>query len=154
MEAPLASGSLETVVCGLDDSDAAREVLKVAHALATRLRARLVLAHVTPSPHLPGVSAVPGALDELRRIELEEGEELLGELAGEESVSGAELRVAVGSPGGSLADVAAEEGAGLVVVGSRGRGALASAILGSVAAEVIRSSHCPVVVVPARPQPG
>lgn len=141
--------TLATIVCGVDDSDGAREALRVADTLTTWLRARLVLAHVAATPHVPGTSAVVGAADELRRIEIEEGEELLAELAAAEQMgSSVERRVAFGTPGGALADIAEEEGAGLVVVGSRGRGAFRSALLGSVSAELIGSSPCPVVVVP------
>jgi nucleotide-binding universal stress UspA family protein len=43
--------------------------------------------------------------------------------------------------------VAASRGADLLVVGNRGRGALAGALLGSVAFSVTAAAHCPVVVV-------
>jgi nucleotide-binding universal stress UspA family protein len=51
-----------------------------------------------------------------------------------------------GHPGHLLA-VAAEH-AGLVVVGSRGRGALTETVLGSVSQAVLHHAHCPVAVVP------
>jgi nucleotide-binding universal stress UspA family protein len=49
--------------------------------------------------------------------------------------------------------VDASEGADLVVVGSRGRGGIASAVLGSVSQHVARHAHCPVVVVRAAEEP-
>jgi nucleotide-binding universal stress UspA family protein len=43
---------------------------------------------------------------------------------------------------------AAEDiGAGLVVVGSRGRGPIKRAVMGSVSDSVVRHAHCPVLVV-------
>ena len=42
----------------------------------------------------------------------------------------------------------AADGAALLVVGTRGRGSLTSAALGSVSHEVARRASCPVVVVP------
>lgn len=51
-----------------------------------------------------------------------------------------------GRPGEVIVDEAAAFGADLIVVGSRGRGLLASALLGSVAAEVVDHAACPVLV--------
>ena len=42
----------------------------------------------------------------------------------------------------------AAQGAALVVVGTRGRGDLTSALLGTVSHEVARRARCPVVIVP------
>jgi nucleotide-binding universal stress UspA family protein len=52
--------------------------------------------------------------------------------------------------GGALIDVAANNQAGLLVVGTRGRSDLASMLLGSVAHEVVHKSPLPVLVVPEK----
>jgi nucleotide-binding universal stress UspA family protein len=52
--------------------------------------------------------------------------------------------VAAGHPASVL--FAASRGSALVVVGSRGRGSLAGALLGSVSQDLLRHSHCPVTV--------
>jgi nucleotide-binding universal stress UspA family protein len=57
-----------------------------------------------------------------------------------------------GDPGRAL--VEASKDAGLVVVGGRGHGALASALLGSTTGYVVHHARCPVMVVPDRAAPG
>ena len=59
-----------------------------------------------------------------------------------------EQRVTAGFPAERLADLADEENAELIVVGSRGRGAFRAAFLGSVSSDVIGVARVPVVVVP------
>ena len=46
-----------------------------------------------------------------------------------------------------LVSLAEEIGAGLIVLGSRGRGGIRRALMGSVSDSVVRHSHCPVLVV-------
>jgi nucleotide-binding universal stress UspA family protein len=43
--------------------------------------------------------------------------------------------------------LAEEIGAGLIVIGSRGRGGIRRALMGSVSDSVVRHAHCPVMVV-------
>lgn len=57
------------------------------------------------------------------------------------------LHVLAGEPAGAIAAMAKERGCGLIVMGSRGLGAVSGAVLGSVAAKVIRLAEVPVTVV-------
>jgi nucleotide-binding universal stress UspA family protein len=52
----------------------------------------------------------------------------------------------------AIVHLAEEIGADLIVIGSRGRGGLRRALMGSVADSVVSHAHCPVLVV--RPQNG
>ena len=61
------------------------------------------------------------------------------------SVDQAHLRV--GRPDVEIAALAEEIGAGLIVVGSRGLGAMRRVLMGSVSSSVVRHAHCPVLVV-------
>lgn len=58
----------------------------------------------------------------------------------------AEVRFERGDPGATIARVAGEAGADVVVVGSRGLGAVKGAILGSVSRYVMQHAPCPVLV--------
>jgi len=54
-----------------------------------------------------------------------------------------------GSAGPMLCRIAEDRGADVVVVGSRGRGAIKRALLGSVSTHVVHNAPCPVLVVRA-----
>jgi nucleotide-binding universal stress UspA family protein len=64
----------------------------------------------------------------------------------------ARQRVETGEPGETICQVAAQEKADLVVVGSLGKGWARRALLGSVSHHVIQQAPCPVLVVRA-PEP-
>src|SRR5689334_11247240 len=59
-------------------------------------------------------------------------------------------RVIEGLPGPTLCDYARKTGARALVIGTRGRGGIKRALLGSVSDFVVRNAPCPVVVVGAR----
>jgi nucleotide-binding universal stress UspA family protein len=59
-----------------------------------------------------------------------------------------EVRVEVGDPVEGLRELAGRDGVRLIVVGSRGYGRLASALLGSVSRDLVASAPVPVVIVP------
>jgi nucleotide-binding universal stress UspA family protein len=137
------------VLCCLDDSDGARRALAVARLLATGLELELVLVHVEPPTEAPGVSAAPAGQQRLREAETRDGESLLAWLAREASLDpGVRARTAIGGEAERIVAICEEEGASFVVLGSRGRGGLASALLGSVSSEVAAKAPCPCVIVP------
>ncbi len=139
-----------TIVCGVDGSDQARLALRAAAVLAGRLGARLVVAHVARDPAVPGASAAPAGVLRLAAAEEEEARALVEEMLDDLAIQNAEVTVVFSAhPGVALRNVAVEEGAGLVVVGARGRGRIASAVLGSVSSDVVAHGICPVLIVPA-----
>jgi nucleotide-binding universal stress UspA family protein len=144
--------SQRAIVCGVDGSRASRDALHVARDLARRLGARLVVAHVVHAPVSAPifVSAGRTALASSPAAEIEAGERLLDRLLEDDDLDEVGRRVVYGFPAARLADVADDEGAELVVVGSRGRGAFRTAFLGSVSSELVGVARCPVLVVPPR----
>lgn len=91
---------------------------------------------------------MPGGQAELARSERQRAEELLAGLAFEHGFgTDVERRVAFGSEAATIAHLAGEEDAALVVIGTRRRGALRAALAGSVSPELVSASPVPVVVV-------
>jgi nucleotide-binding universal stress UspA family protein len=138
------------VICGIDEAGRSREAARAARRLGVRLHLPLVLAHAVTFDPIPGGSAVPGATAELAQLERQRAKALLDRVAAEEHLGhGVERLVVAGDPADALADLAARESASLVVVGSRGRGRLASAVLGSTCSSLTARAPCAVMVVPA-----
>jgi nucleotide-binding universal stress UspA family protein len=82
-----------------------------------------------------------------QRESIEEARRVLDDVA---STCGAEIspRAELGSPIEVLVRVLNDERANFLVLGTRGRGAMRSVLLGSVAHEMLAVSPCPVIVVP------
>jgi nucleotide-binding universal stress UspA family protein len=59
----------------------------------------------------------------------------------------AEAHLRLGRPDDQIVRVSEESGAGLIVMGSRGRGGVRRALMGSVSDSVVRHAHCPVLIV-------
>src|ERR671933_2463073 len=59
----------------------------------------------------------------------------------------AQAHLGAGTPAREIVNLAEELGAGLIVMGSRGRGGIRRALMGSVSDSVVRHAHCPVLVV-------
>ena len=144
-----------SIICGVDDSADSQAALEFAERLATRLGTRLILAHVAELAHVPYAAAAPfggsaGRIAVTEEIDLkkEAAEQLLEEVAVAVGLAGAERRAAVGLPAERLADLADEEDAELIVVGSRGRGGFKAAFLGSVSNSLVGVARCPMVIVP------
>lgn len=137
------------LVCGVDDSSAARQAARVARRLADGLDVEVVLVHAVPTITPPDVSGVPRGPAELAEFEHRAGEEFLASLAFEEGFgTSAERRVVFGSQAEAIGDVADEVNAAIVVVGTRRRGALRAALAGSVSLDLKGDSSRPVLLVP------
>lgn len=145
-----------SILCGVDGSPDSQAALAVAARLSERLDARLVLASVIEQVVSPYAAVGPmGARDltqaslaDLLPEQLRAAEHQLEQLAEQANAKTAETRVVPGFAAERLADLADEENAELIVVGSRGRGAFKAAFLGSVSTSLVGVARCPVLVVP------
>jgi len=110
---------------------------------------------VTPTRTLVPVDSFPLGVDPsayARSAELafSESEAAFNSLPPDVLSASMDREVRLGDPAVVLAEVAADCDAEMIVVGSRGRGAWRSAVLGSVSSELARLAACPVVIVPER----
>jgi nucleotide-binding universal stress UspA family protein len=130
-----------TIVCGVTETSGGRTAAELARALVSRLGLRLVLVHV-----LDGVP--PGTQESLTARQRQAGaERILNEIAAEIG-NGTEKRVIVGNRAGALAQVAAEEGADLIVIGSRRAGLANRKLRCTLARELEATTPVPVVLAP------
>jgi nucleotide-binding universal stress UspA family protein len=140
------------MVVPTDFSETADKALAVAMDLARSLPARLSLIHV----HAPVMMLPPPidmvSLDTIFPKAMEKLEEALAARAARVRDAGIDCDTAVleGAPHVEIVNQAEKENAELIVMGTHGRGGLASAILGSVTERVIHRATCPVLVVPDR----
>ena len=135
-----------TIVWATDGSENAARALTVAKALAREQRASLVVAHIVQRYATKEGLAV--FADE------QQVEERLKTIVQELSQEGLDATLKVlnhigPQPAHAVADVAREVGADLIVVGTRGRGALVGLVLGSVTLRLLHVAPCPVLAVPA-----
>jgi nucleotide-binding universal stress UspA family protein len=121
-----------TIVCGVDTSDAAAAVADTAQWLARALSARLLVLHISEEP-------------------ASEGKELLASLRDRLTLPADDIRQTDGTPTDRLLEAVQQDGAELLVVGSRGRGSISSAVFGSVSRRL--ATDAPARLSSCRPKP-
>ncbi len=133
------------IVLGYDGTDCAKAALDVACSLASDLGTKVVVAYGYEPYH------GAGDLGPHRAALREVGERVTSEAVEAARGKGAEAEAALVAdrPAPALANLAAERGARLIVVGSYGEPPLRAAILGSTPHKLLAISEVPVVVVPA-----
>jgi len=138
-----------SIVCGVDGTHASRWAARVAGEFARELDRTLVLVHVAEDrPTFPYGDV---RLRELSRREaIDAATPMLERTAAVASDVSTKIRVVFGDPADALIAAAHDADAELLIVGSRGRGLIASMMLGSVSARLAAVAPCPVVVVPSR----
>jgi len=137
-----------TIVCGMTDRDEGHSALELGVKLSQRLGLRLVLAHVAE-----GLSPLEGHGDDNESVTMRSnrrgGELLLAQLAREHGVGDtAECRVAVGEPALLVGQIAAEEAADAIVVGSRARRWLGRGIQSKLAEGLSSETRVPILIAP------
>jgi nucleotide-binding universal stress UspA family protein len=143
-----------TVLLCTDGSELATEAIaRCLPLLATADTVVLATAVESPDPTVTagasgfaGPTMSPDQYEKVRAATIESGASLVDEAATELGLPDAARKVVEGAPGPALCALADELGAHVMVLGTRGRGGLRRALLGSVSDHVVRHAPCPVLV--------
>lgn len=137
------------ILIAVDGSDLSLDAVHHTLTLLRQgLRASVVLAHVQEPATLYEM-VVSRDPDLIAAASLEAGQHLMAPARALIDAAGVEYEteVAVGDVAHTLVDIAERRGCGLLVIGARGQGAIASAILGSVSQALVQASPVPVTIV-------
>jgi nucleotide-binding universal stress UspA family protein len=124
-----------SIILALDGSEGSERAVPVAEQYARRDGARLVVAHAR-------THALETAIEDTLHARVEQI-----------SQSGIETSMIIrdtlfGDEAQTIADIAKDAEAGLIVIASRGRGPFTGAVLGSTTQRLLPLAGCPVLVVP------
>jgi nucleotide-binding universal stress UspA family protein len=140
------------ILLATDGSEEARLAAQAAAELSKETGSEVHIAYVLPSPrelrahHVYSQEVMRSVLEQAEgeaRTFLEEQAKQLRESGGKV----AETHLETGEPDKEIVKLSEELGAGTIVIGSRGLGAVRRALMGGVSESVVRHAHCPVFVV-------
>lgn len=139
----------EKMLVATDGSADAAEALKYAGDLAMRDDAQVVVVHAFES--VPSYLGEP-MRDQIMERHVSRARDLASEATQVLQSRGVstEVEVLEGPPADAILRVADTRGVDLIVMGSRGRGAMTSLLLGSVSHRVLAHAHAPVLIVRAK----
>jgi nucleotide-binding universal stress UspA family protein len=148
------------ILLATDGSKEAELAAKTASDLAQKTHSELHVVHVfgiapVGPPVYPEATNLQSVereaeTEELQRISEQRAREMLEEEVGKVRSAGgtvAQGHLIEGRVAPEVVALAEQIGAGLIVLGSRGRGGIRRALMGSVSDSVVRHAHCPVLVV-------
>ncbi len=139
---------MKRILVAVDGSDASIKAARMAADIALRFGATLTLVHVVPKLLLP--PDVYGlTIAEVEKEHRAYADRLLEKAVAALDEPGIDVTTAVlyGSPAEAIAEESAASDIGLIVVGSRGHGAVARMFLGSVSDRLVHIGPKPVLVV-------
>lgn len=137
------------MVVPIDDSTFSHDALRFALTLAKDTKSKIIILNVQPNMQTANVQRFFNK-DEITAYAHELGKEVLDkteDITKDTSVP-IEKVIRIGSPKQEICDLAREQNARCIVMGSRGRGFIKGAVLGSVSYGVLQVAPCPVTIVP------
>ena len=146
----MASRLFYRIVVPTDFSGGSEDAWAPAQRIAEAVGSEIVLVHVFVEPPSYGEASLPvdsawQVIESARKWVEQELEKWAG--AAKEKGISVRTFVRTGSPYQGIVDLATDERADLVVMGTHGRSGMSRILLGSVADRVIRLAPCPVLTV-------
>ena len=139
---------MKRILVAVDGSDPSLKAARMAADMALRFGSKLTLVHVVPKLVLP--PDVYGlTIAEVEKEHRAYADRLLEKAISTLQDPGLEISTTVlyGSPAEAIAEEGAASDVGMIVVGSRGHGAVARMFLGSTSDRLVHISPKPVLVV-------
>jgi nucleotide-binding universal stress UspA family protein len=138
------------ILIATDGSEKNRDAVKEGVKIASACNSIVYLVYVIDTGT---ISAVPTdvAGGSMYQVLEEEGKRAMENAGGLVGDLNAECLLLAGKPAPEIIRFAEENGVDLIVIGTKGKTGIERLLLGSVAENIIRSAHCPVLVVKAAP---
>jgi len=143
--------ALSDILVATDFSEPSAAALTYGRELARHFESTLHVVHVvgTMQSAFSGAAVAAVSLSDLQQQAEDAARQELADLLIDDGAPPPVRQVIItsNSPAGAIVDYARQRGVGLIVAGTRGRGAVAHALIGSVAERVVRTAPCPVLTV-------
>jgi len=138
----------KSIVWATDGSEYAERAFSLVEELAKEGGARVTIVHAVER-----VEGIGGTSSAPRRVDEGELQKHFHELADKLKAEGVDATLKISGdvgvrPANEVVRAAQEEGADLIVAGSRGHSAIGGLLLGSVTNRLLHIAPCPVLVVP------
>lgn len=135
------------IIVPLDFSENSYKALEFALSIADKKKGKITLVHVVEITY-DFASQAAIALDSM----FQDGEKLLKKNIEKYSAAGVEMdyEIVEGNTSISVARIAEERQANLIVMGTQGASGIKKALIGTTTVNLIREANCPVLVVPAQ----
>lgn len=149
----MASAPEKIIVIAIDGSEKAEQAFSFYLDNLHRDGNKLLLIHSAEPPYVSSQQAMYMSGDLWEQMVTSEKEKVKGleekyaDKMKAQGVSGKIKAVFSGRPGEVIVETANDEKAAMIVMGTRGLGAVRRTILGSVSDYVVHHAHCPVVIV-------